>query len=195
MNLIEWQEVEDCEKGMMESRHEQATSVAANIYARYLKDDNTCHIPYSKRPNIYHWIAVQCHRVKDFETLLEVGERRLKESALTLNKGMAAQGIRNQIDGWRGLGDSTKADYLVRKHRYLLSKFEDDVSCDDGPTGILGGSPIEWKKELLDRLDRNLLEEFGSSAMAKTWHEGSTLWVSSPDVLGARKSDGSWQVS
>ena len=177
MNVIEWQEVEACRKAIEESLHGQGRMTSIDVYSRYLKDEATCHIPYSKRLDLYQGIAALCKRQDDFETLLEVGERRLKESALTENKHLAAQGIRNQIDGWTGLGDIKKVDQLTRKHRYLLAKYETTAYHD---ASRVGGTPIKWKTELLEKsscLDQDLLEAFGRNAMAKTWYEGSTLWV------------------
>ena len=200
MNVIEWQEVEACRKAIYESRDRQTTTTSIDVYASYLKDEATCRIPYSKRPDLYEGIAALCKQLDDFETLIEVGERRLKESALTENEHMAAQGIRNQIDGWRGLGAIKKVDHLIRKHRYLLAKYETPLYYDSIPESAasLDGTPIEWNTELLEKhscLEQDLLEVFGRTAMTKTWYEGSTLWVTPSYQNGVREKYSDWPDS
>jgi hypothetical protein len=94
---------------------------------------------------------------------------------------MAAHGIRNQIDGWRGLGDDKRADYLARKHAYLVANYAENVATDDISTIRPDGTPMELRQTLLtvnDRGYRDLLERFGNCATEKAWQEGSFMWVS-----------------
>jgi len=183
MTVIEWQEYNDCQTELWMCHDEPSKTSAGDVYTRYLKDENKCHIPYSKRPSLYQSMVSLSRTMDEFDTLVEVGERRLKESALTGNKDMAREAIQNQIDGWKGLGDTKKVEFLSRKHRYLLANpMEDDSSNDILPremASLLGANPIEWKKEWLTGCQcQQLVETFRTRAMSQKWDEGSsTLWV------------------
>ncbi|KAL3903665.1 MAG: hypothetical protein SGILL_010360, partial [Bacillariaceae sp.] len=108
----------------MESCKTRQTSVQ-RILRTYL-DPSTSKIQYSLRPLLYDKLASLALEMKDFETLITIGEQFYDEAKKFHPKETAAVEFQRrcifyQIAGWRGLGNSRKAEILERKHRVLLS--------------------------------------------------------------------------
>lgn len=199
MNVIEWKELaslmKDLEKSWANCIHDCAGTVSQAssnqekeaqdmnvdyLFSRYLKSEFRCRIKYSWRPALYQAIASLAIKPVDLDTLVEIGERQAAESTIRKDKVMLAQGIRNQIRGWAGQGKVKKAAHLARKHRILLSTFggqdQDSDLFNRASMLVPVEDAIQWHDDIHHDW-HHLLEKFRSNAMAKTWCEGSKLWV------------------
>jgi ribonuclease HI len=202
MNVIEWKELTsvandlerlraknyrlDSEEIVSETSsngEEDAQDIlrADYLFSRYLKSEARCRIRYSWRPALYEATASFATETTDFDTLVEIGERQEAESAMCKDKVMLAQGIRNQMRGWTGQGKDKKASYLARKHRVFLStaggQDQDDSDYFRHSQDLFPAKyPIDWHGSIHHDW-HHLLERFDTNAMAKTWKEGSRLWI------------------
>lgn len=161
------------------SRPSKSIRSPKQLFARYFQPDTFCRIRYSQRPSFYHAIASLCANNGDFDTLIEIGERQTSESALQKDKYLLAQGIRNQIAGWHGIGNDKKALQLAKQHNFLLAKFDrvdqpSKYSIDgtttflDVPVTVIDGIEDSWL-ELRRRFRQQVLEQ--------DWDFGTKLWV------------------
>jgi ribonuclease HI len=170
-----------------------------NLLATYL-DPATSRIKYSLRPPLYETMAVVANKMKDYESLLAIGQRLVEEECNNhrpQERGRFSmqkqRGVGYQIQGWRGLGQERKSRLLERKHRVALAYradgaenepfFHRNESVDIESLRFQGDIEASWDKNIPSSW-LNLLSEWFVRARqerdawcGKKFDESSMLWI------------------
>jgi ribonuclease HI len=178
---------------------EQAESqISSSASLSLLLEDVTRNTKYSLRPHLYEMLVNLVLQKKknnenNNELIIEIGKRLVEEESQN-HKQTFRRGVELQIQGWKGLKQDKKANFLERKYRILLSNpspnDDDSISSklftDNDPDMLNSlGDTIEgeWDIAIPDVWKPILDKWFISARNEKAAREeegGSPLWI---DIL------------
>ena len=132
--LNDLEKLKNCSNNNVYKPDQKHQNKVSQIFNRCIAE--TSYIRYSYRPILHSKIALLAKELKDYGTLLRIGEQLVEESRLLTHpiqdhKGIVKIGVQYQLDAMKHLkGFNKKATALERKHRVLLAENKKSTNDD-----------------------------------------------------------------
>lgn len=169
----------DCQQALDKQRNcptEAADGLnLAQIFEKYLRSTGSTCIPYSDRPRLYKSMVIVARKSAAFDLLVQIGEQLCSES----NRDQAqllADGIRYQIEGWRGLENEKRAAQLQRKHRIILMRNPVSSPIVMMPE-MTPQCTFLWDSSIVESHWKTFRDQWEDEAVLTDWKPPSKLWI------------------